>query len=62
MTDQDQGDRGRRVVRRRRELGLSREELARQVGTGAGCLEYLEGDRVPRRTPRRGGASLWRSR
>jgi len=36
------GDLARRVVRRRRELGLSREEVARRAGMAAGYLEYLE--------------------
>ena len=42
MTDRDPGDFGRRVAERRHELGLSRDELARQVGMDAGYLEYLE--------------------
>lgn len=36
------GDLARRVVRRRRELGLSREEVARRAGMAAGYLAYLE--------------------
>jgi len=42
MTDRDPGDFGRRVAERRHELGLSRDELARQVGMDAGYLQYLE--------------------
>jgi len=42
MSDQDPGDFGRRVAERRNELGLSREELARQAGIDPGYLEYLE--------------------
>jgi len=38
----DPGDFGRRVSERRRELGLSREEVAHQAGVDAGYLEYLE--------------------
>ncbi|MFB9722327.1 pyridoxamine 5'-phosphate oxidase family protein [Planobispora longispora] len=36
------GDLGRRVARRREELGLSREELAGRAGIDAGYLSYLE--------------------
>lgn len=36
------GDLGRRVAHRRRELGLSREEVARRAGMTSGYLEYLE--------------------
>lgn len=36
------GDLGRRVAHRRRELGLSREEVARRAGVAAGYLDYLE--------------------
>jgi len=35
-------DLARRVAQRRRELGLSRDEVARRVGMHAGYLEYLE--------------------
>jgi nitroimidazol reductase NimA-like FMN-containing flavoprotein (pyridoxamine 5'-phosphate oxidase superfamily) len=35
-------DLARRVAHRRRELGLSREEVARRAGMHAGYLEYLE--------------------
>jgi len=42
MSDQDPGDFGRRVAERRNELGLSREELARQAGIDPSYLEYLE--------------------
>jgi transcriptional regulator with XRE-family HTH domain len=40
-TDQP-GDLGRRVATRRRDLGLSREELAARAGMAAGYVEYLE--------------------
>ena len=36
------GDLGRRVAHRRRELGLSREELAERAGMAPGYVEYLE--------------------
>lgn len=36
------GDLGRRVAHRREELGLTREQLARQAGMAVGYLEYLE--------------------
>jgi transcriptional regulator with XRE-family HTH domain len=36
------GDLARRVADRRRELGLSREEVARRAGMAAGYLDYLE--------------------
>jgi transcriptional regulator with XRE-family HTH domain len=36
------GDLGRRVAHRRRELDLSREEVARRAGMAAGYLDYLE--------------------
>lgn len=36
------GDLARRVARRRRELGLSREEVARRAGMTAAYLDYLE--------------------
>ncbi|MCX2971378.1 pyridoxamine 5'-phosphate oxidase family protein [Streptomyces sp. TRM70308] len=36
------GDIGRRIARRREELGLSREETAHRAGTAPGYLEYLE--------------------
>ena len=45
------GDLGRRVAHRRRELGLSREEVARRAGMAAGYLDYLEhspGVAIPR--------------
>ncbi len=42
MTGRDPGDFGRRVAERRDELGLSREEVARQAGIDPGYLEYLE--------------------
>jgi transcriptional regulator with XRE-family HTH domain len=43
------GDLGRRVAHRRRELGLSREELAERAGMAPGYVEYLEkrASRVP---------------
>ena len=45
------GDLARRVAHRRRELGLSREEVARRAGMAAGYLDYLEhspGVAIPR--------------
>ncbi|MEU0485953.1 pyridoxamine 5'-phosphate oxidase family protein [Streptosporangium sp. NPDC006013] len=36
------GDLGRRIARRREDLGLSREELARRAGIDPGYLAYLE--------------------
>ena len=42
MTGRDPGDFGRRVAERRHELGLSREEVAREAGIDSGYLEYLE--------------------
>lgn len=36
------GDLARRVARRRRELGLSREEVASRAGMAVGYLDYLE--------------------
>jgi transcriptional regulator with XRE-family HTH domain len=36
------GDLGRRVAHRRRELGLSREQLAERAGMAPGYVEYLE--------------------
>ena len=36
------GDLGRRVARRRRDLGLSREQLAERAGMAPGYVEYLE--------------------
>jgi transcriptional regulator with XRE-family HTH domain len=36
------GDLGRRVAERRRELGLSREDVAVRAGMSSGYLEYLE--------------------
>ncbi|MBB2910845.1 nitroimidazol reductase NimA-like FMN-containing flavoprotein (pyridoxamine 5'-phosphate oxidase superfamily)/DNA-binding XRE family transcriptional regulator [Streptosporangium becharense] len=36
------GDLGRRVIRRREELGLSREQLAERAGIDPGYLAYLE--------------------
>ena len=36
------GDLGRRVAHRRRELDLSREEVARRAGMAAGYLDYIE--------------------
>jgi nitroimidazol reductase NimA-like FMN-containing flavoprotein (pyridoxamine 5'-phosphate oxidase superfamily) len=36
------GDIGRRIVARREELGLTREDTAALVGTAAGYLQYLE--------------------
>jgi nitroimidazol reductase NimA-like FMN-containing flavoprotein (pyridoxamine 5'-phosphate oxidase superfamily) len=36
------GDLGRRVAQRRRDLGLSREELAHRAGMAAPYVEYLE--------------------
>jgi transcriptional regulator with XRE-family HTH domain len=36
------GDLARRVAQRRRELGLSREEVAHRAGMAAGYLDYLE--------------------
>ncbi len=38
----DRGDLGRRVVERRRELGLEREEVARRAGMDVGYLEWME--------------------
>lgn len=42
MPPEPSGDLARRVFHRRRELGLSREEVARRAGMNAGYLEYLE--------------------
>lgn len=42
MSDRDPGDFGRRVAERRNELGLSRDELAREVGMDPSYLAYLE--------------------
>jgi transcriptional regulator with XRE-family HTH domain len=39
---QTPGDLGRRVAQRRRELGLSRQELAERAGMAAPYIEYLE--------------------
>ncbi|MFC6599225.1 helix-turn-helix domain-containing protein [Kitasatospora paranensis] len=38
-------DTGRRLVARRKQLGLSREEVAGQAGMGTAHLEYLESNR-----------------
>jgi nitroimidazol reductase NimA-like FMN-containing flavoprotein (pyridoxamine 5'-phosphate oxidase superfamily)/plasmid maintenance system antidote protein VapI len=38
----DPGDVGRRVARRRQELGLSRKQLAEAAGMSPGYVEYLE--------------------
>ncbi|MFF1681520.1 helix-turn-helix domain-containing protein [Streptomyces sp. NPDC058256] len=37
-----QGDVGRRIVQRRKELGLSRETTAARAGTAPGYIQYLE--------------------
>lgn len=42
MTAARPGDLGRRAAHRRRELGLSREEVARRAGMAPGYLDYLE--------------------
>lgn len=42
MPPSSSGDLARRVADRRRELGLSHEEVARRAGMHAGYLEYLE--------------------
>jgi nitroimidazol reductase NimA-like FMN-containing flavoprotein (pyridoxamine 5'-phosphate oxidase superfamily) len=42
MTVANPGDLGRRVAARRQELGLTREEVARQAGMDPGYLAYLE--------------------
>ena len=36
------GDLGQRVAHRRRQLGLSREQVAQRAGIEAGYLDYLE--------------------
>ena len=36
------GDLARRVVERRREMGLTREDVALQAGMNSGYLDYLE--------------------
>ncbi len=46
------GDLGRRIVRRREELGLSREETATRAGMGLSYLRHLE--EYPAATPGRG--------
>ena len=50
------GDFGRRVAHRRRELGLSRDELAERTGMAPGYVEYLE--ESPARVPVAGLAAL----
>lgn len=42
MTRAHSGDLGRRVAERRRELGLTREDVAVRAGMSSGYLEYLE--------------------
>lgn len=42
MTTAHPGDLGRRVAHRRRELGLTREEVARRAEMDPGYLDYLE--------------------
>ena len=42
MTMHGSGDLGRRVAERRREVGLSRDEVARRAGMHSGYLDYLE--------------------
>lgn len=44
------GDLGRRIVQRREERGLSRDEVARRAGMAPGYLQYLE-DRSPPAAP-----------
>jgi transcriptional regulator with XRE-family HTH domain len=41
------GDLGRRIVQRRAERGLSRDEVARRAGWDSGYLEYLEESSTP---------------
>lgn len=41
-TDSARGDIGRRIARRREELGLTREEAASRAGTAPGYIQYLE--------------------
>lgn len=40
--DSARGDIGRRIARRREELGLTREEAASRAGTAPGYVQYLE--------------------
>ncbi|MFF2993265.1 helix-turn-helix domain-containing protein [Streptomyces sp. NPDC057950] len=40
--DSAQGDIGRRIARRREELGLTREETADRAGTAPGYIRYIE--------------------
>ncbi|WP_369249525.1 helix-turn-helix domain-containing protein [Streptomyces sp. R41] len=40
--DSAKGDIGRRIARRREELGLTREEAAARAGTAPGYVQYLE--------------------
>lgn len=42
MTSAGSGDLGRRVAERRREVGLTREDVALRAGMNSGYLEYLE--------------------
>ena len=42
MTRARSGDLGRRVAERRREVGLTREDVAVRAGMSSGYLEYLE--------------------
>jgi transcriptional regulator with XRE-family HTH domain len=44
-------DLGRRILERRRQTGLSREETAARAGMAAGYLEYLETSPTPNPTP-----------
>lgn len=40
--DSAQGDIGRRIARRREEMGLTREETAARAGTAPGYIKYIE--------------------
>jgi nitroimidazol reductase NimA-like FMN-containing flavoprotein (pyridoxamine 5'-phosphate oxidase superfamily) len=42
MTRRGSGDLGRRVAERRREVGLTRDEVALRAGMNSGYLDYLE--------------------
>ena len=42
MTGIHSGDLGRRVAERRREVGLTREDVALRAGMNSGYLDYLE--------------------
>ncbi len=50
------GDLGRRVAERRRELGISREEVARRAGMHPAYVELIEENPAPQLTR----AALWR--